>query len=88
MSITVFTKNRCVQCTGTKRTLDKAGVDYATVNVEEDPVVLAKIKALGFASAPVILVDEGTPEEVAWSGNRPDLIKKHITTPLAQVAVA
>ena len=33
MAVTVYTKPACVQCTATKKALDRAGVDYETVDI-------------------------------------------------------
>lgn len=70
MNITVYSKPLCVQCDATKRGLNKAGIRYEVVDVTEDPDALAKIKALGYAQAPVVVTDDDH-----WSGFRPDRIK-------------
>lgn len=69
-AVTVYSKPLCVQCDATKRALTKAGIDYDVVDVTEDADGLAKIKALGYVQAPVVITDEGH-----WSGFRPDRIK-------------
>lgn len=69
-TVTVYSKPLCVQCDATKRALIKAGIAYAVVDVTEDAEALAKIKALGYAQAPVVVTAEGH-----WSGFRPDRIK-------------
>lgn len=70
MSITVYTKPACVQCNATKRALDKAGLEYTTVDLTEDAAALAAVKALGYAQAPVVVANGKH-----WSGYRPDQIK-------------
>ena len=70
MNITVYSKPLCVQCDATKRALNKAGIRYEAVDVTENPDALAKIKALGYAQAPVVITDDDH-----WSGFRPDRIK-------------
>lgn len=47
---TVYTKPSCVQCDMTKRYLDKAGVEYDTVDITEDPSALDMILGMGFSS--------------------------------------
>lgn len=84
MKITLYSKPHCVQCTATKRALDKAGLAYETIDVSVDMDALAKILDLGFMQAPVVEVDEpvinsqgrgeNTELVTAWSGFRPDLI--------------
>lgn len=70
MSITVYSKPRCVQCDATYRALDKAGVEYTTVDVTRDAESLEYILGLGYQQAPVVVTDA-----VHWSGYRPDRIK-------------
>ncbi|GAB4097783.1 glutaredoxin-like protein NrdH [Brachybacterium horti] len=69
-TVTVYSKPLCVQCDATKRALTKAGIAYIVVDVTEDAVALAKIKALGYMQAPVVIANEDH-----WSGFRPDRIK-------------
>lgn len=81
MAITVYSKPNCVQCNATYRALDKAGLDYATVDVSEDAQALAQVKALGYAQAPVVVAGEDH-----WSGFRPDKIKALVATAQAVAA--
>lgn len=81
MSITVYSKPQCVQCTATKRALDKRGLTYAEVDLSQDPQAFQYVKSLGFVQAPVVVTDQD-----AWSGFRPDKVK---ALPLAtQVSVS
>ncbi|CAM3087886.1 glutaredoxin-like protein NrdH [Actinomyces slackii] len=70
MSITVFSKPNCVQCTATYRAMDKAGLPYETVDISVDAQALEQVKALGYAQAPVVMAGGEH-----WSGFRPDKIK-------------
>jgi len=70
MSITVYTKPACVQCNATYRALDKAGIEYAGVDITEDPEARDYVMALGYLQAPVIVAGDEH-----WSGFRPDRIK-------------
>ncbi|HJT93937.1 redoxin NrdH [Rhodococcus sp. NPDC056960] len=70
MSITVYTKPACVQCNATYRALDKAGIEYAVVDITEDPEARDYVMALGYLQAPVIVAGDEH-----WSGFRPDRIK-------------
>ena len=69
MTITVYSKPRCVQCDATYRALDKQGVAYETVDVSVDQDALAYIVGLGYSQAPVVIVGDSH-----WSGFRPDRI--------------
>lgn len=71
MSITVYTKPRCVQCDATKRALNKAGIAYALIDLTEDERALEQVKALGYAQAPVVVTSDDH-----WSGYRPDKLKE------------
>jgi glutaredoxin-like protein NrdH len=69
MAITVYTKSACVQCQATRRSLDKAGLAYATVDLDADAEALAQVVALGYRQAPVVMAGGDH-----WSGYRPDRI--------------
>lgn len=87
MSITLYTKPNCVQCTATKRALDKRGLEYTSVDVSVDGEALDLItKDWGFQQAPVVAIeglvldnqqrgDNGVYVS-RWSGFRPDLIEQ------------
>lgn len=70
MTIQVFSKPSCVQCTATYRALDKLGLDYEVVDLADDEQALTEILALGYQQAPVVI--DGDDH---WSGFRPDKIK-------------
>jgi glutaredoxin-like protein NrdH len=69
MSITVYSKPACVQCTATYRALDNAGIEYTVQDVSTDETALEQVKALGYLQAPVVVTDDDH-----WSGFRPDKI--------------
>jgi glutaredoxin-like protein NrdH len=69
MTITVYTKPACVQCTATYRALDKAGVEYTVVDITEDADARDYVMALGYLQAPVVVA--GADHR---SGFRPDRI--------------
>lgn len=70
MSITVYSKPACVQCTATYRALDSKGVEYSVVDVSQDPEALELVQSLGYLQAPVVVAGD-----THWSGYRPDHIK-------------
>ena len=67
MTVTVYTKDNCVQCEATKRHLDKLDVAYSTVNITNDISALDKLISLGYRSAPVVVT-----ENDSWAGYVPD----------------
>ena len=70
MAITVYTKPACVQCTATKKAMDRAGLEYELVDITMDSEARDYVMALGYLQAPVVVV-----EDEHWSGFRPDRIK-------------
>ncbi|HWT58644.1 MAG TPA: glutaredoxin-like protein NrdH [Rhizobium sp.] len=69
MSVTVYSKPACVQCTATYRALDRLGVDYDIVDLSEDAEALDRVRSLGYMQAPVVIAGERH-----WAGFRPDMI--------------
>lgn len=68
--ITLYTKPACVQCTATKRALDKAGLEYNMVDISLDDEARDYVMAMGHLQAPVVVAGEEN-----WSGFRPDRIR-------------
>ena len=73
MKITVYTTANCVQCTSTKRYLDRNNIEYETVDLNADPDAMAMVKELGYTAAPVVIAGNKH-----WSGFRLDQIKNLI----------
>ncbi|RFB89321.1 NrdH-redoxin [Rhizobium leguminosarum bv. trifolii] len=69
MSVTVYSKPACVQCTATYRALDRLGVDYDIVDISQDAEALDRVRNLGYMQAPVVIAGERH-----WAGFRPDMI--------------
>ncbi|ANM06052.1 glutaredoxin-like protein NrdH [Rhizobium phaseoli] len=69
MSVTVYSKPACVQCTATYRALDRLGVDYDIVDISQDAEALDRVRSLGYMQAPVVIAGERN-----WAGFRPDMI--------------
>ncbi|MEV8166198.1 glutaredoxin domain-containing protein [Rothia kristinae] len=78
MTITVYTKTDCQQCTATKRWLDNRGHTYQTINLEESPDDLAAIQELGHLQAPVVIVSKGGGPDVHWSGFNPTQLSAYL----------
>lgn len=70
MTVTVYTKPACVQCSATYKALDKQGVEYNVVDITEAPEARDYVLALGYMQAPVVVAGDDH-----WSGFRPDRIK-------------
>lgn len=70
MTVTVYTKPACVQCAATHRALDQHRVEYESVDLTKDAGALERMRELGYAQAPVVVVDA----KIHWSGYRPDRI--------------
>ncbi|SKK24571.1 glutaredoxin electron transport component of NRDEF (Glutaredoxin-like protein) NrdH [Mycobacteroides abscessus subsp. massiliense] len=70
LTVTVYTKPACVQCTATYKALDKAGIAYETVDITEDAAARDRLLSLGYKQAPVVVAGDDH-----WSGFRPDRIK-------------
>lgn len=58
MTITVYSKPSCVQCTATYRALDRAGLSYDVVDLSADEQALAQVLELGYQQAPVVFADD------------------------------
>jgi glutaredoxin-like protein NrdH len=71
-AVTVYTKPSCPQCDMTHKLLDRLGVEHDTVDVTTDPDAHAYVTGLGYASAPVVVVNDG---EAHWSGFRPEHLR-------------
>lgn len=69
MSITVYSKPACVQCTATTRALDAKGIAYHIVDLTEDDAAMEMVTSLGYRQAPVVVAGEAH-----WAGFRPDMI--------------
>jgi glutaredoxin-like protein NrdH len=70
MTITVYSKPSCVQCSATYRALDKLGFEYEVVDITEDADARDYVMSLGHLQAPVVMAGADH-----WSGFRPDKIK-------------
>lgn len=69
MSIIVYSKPACVQCTATTRALEARGLDYELVDLTEDESAMAHVTSLGYRQAPVVVAGDAH-----WAGFRPDMI--------------
>ncbi len=84
VSITVYSKPACVQCTATYKALDKhlgAGT-YSVVDLSEDEAARELVVGLGYLQAPVVLVRNIESGQIVeqFSGFRPDICKRMPST--------
>ncbi|KKX99532.1 glutaredoxin-like protein NrdH [Microbacterium sp. Ag1] len=73
----VYSKPSCVQCNATYRALDAKGIPYRVVDLSQDDAALEYVKDLGYAQAPVVVVDD----QDHWAGFNPieiDRIAAHM----------
>lgn len=73
MKVTVYSKPDCVQCDSTKKVLDRAGIEYETIDLTEDAEAMEFVRGLGYAAAPVVVTDLDH-----WSGFRNEKLKNLI----------
>ncbi|HEY0214060.1 MAG TPA: glutaredoxin-like protein NrdH [Paenirhodobacter sp.] len=69
MTITVYSKPACVQCTATTRALEARGLTFEVVDLTQDSEAMEKVVSLGYRQAPVVVAGEAH-----WAGFRPDMI--------------
>ena len=69
MSVTVYSKPACVQCTATTRALDARGIAYDIVDLTKDAAAMDKVTALGYRQAPVVIAGDKH-----WAGFNPSMI--------------
>ncbi len=69
MSITVYSKPACVQCTATTRALLAKGLSFEVVDLTLDDAAFELVQTLGYRQAPVVVAGEHH-----WAGFRPDMI--------------
>jgi Glutaredoxin-like protein NrdH len=69
MTITVYSKPACVQCTATTRALDAKGLNYQVIDLSEDADAMTKVSEMGYRQVPVVVAGDDH-----WAGFRPDMI--------------
>lgn len=72
IEVVVYEKPGCMQCKSTTRWLDKNNIPYRS---RYAPHWADQLKAQGFSSVPVVMVNKGGDQIKAWSGYRPDQLK-------------
>ncbi len=69
MTITVYSKPACVQCTATTRALEAKGLSFEVIDLTEDADAMEMVVSLGYRQAPVVVAGDAH-----WAGFRPDMI--------------
>lgn len=76
--VTVYTTDGCPGCFATKRALDKAGVEYEEVNLQEHPELVDQFKRqLGRDGQKVTAPFVTTKDGDLWAGYNPEKLKEH-----------
>ncbi len=71
VAVTVFTTGpSCQQCRTTKLHMKRRGIMFDEVRLDEKPELAEKVRALGFTTAPVVLVND----DDVWDGYRSEAI--------------
>ncbi|MFX4296113.1 MULTISPECIES: glutaredoxin-like protein NrdH [Roseobacteraceae] len=73
MTITVYSKPACVQCTATTRALEARGIAFSVIDLTEDAAAMEVVQGLGYRQAPVVVAGDDH-----WAGFRPDKISAMI----------
>ncbi len=76
-NVTVYTTGpSCIRCTMTKSALTKKGVEFIEVDIRENDAARQYVtEDLGYTSAPVVVVEDGTGQD-HWCEFRPDQIDR------------
>lgn len=70
MEVTVYSTPDCVQCMTTKRHMDRLGIKYTEVSLQDNPEKLQEFVDAGYKTAPIV-----TTDIKIWSGYRFDKIQ-------------
>ncbi|MCQ9163915.1 glutaredoxin family protein [Arthrobacter sp. STN4] len=72
MNVTVYSKPGCQQCKFTCLSLAHAGIPYSVVDMTTSAAALEYVQDLGYAQAPVVVVNEHDH----WAGFNPTEIER------------
>lgn len=70
MTVTVYTKPGCVQCTATERALAARKIPFELVDLSADLSAYEFVQSLGYRQAPVVVA-----EDRHWAGFQPNKIE-------------
>lgn len=83
-TVVLFTQPGCMPCRATARALDRRGVLFTTVDITRDEGAAEALRAAGWASTPVVRVEQDGRVVAEWSGLRVDAIDM-LATPGARL---
>lgn len=69
LHVTVYTKDNCQQCAATERALNRIGLDYREIKINEANISL--LQEAGFTQAPVVMVSKGSELQDFWAATAP-----------------
>lgn len=61
MTITVYSKPACVQCTATKAWLKARSIPFTEIDVTQDEAAYARAEATGIRQMPIVIADGCAP---------------------------
>ena len=69
--IKIYAKNNCMPCKMTKNLLDKFGIAYEEINIEDNEKARTYVsEVLGYKTAPVVVTENDN-----WAGFNPNNIR-------------
>ena len=70
--VVLYSKPNCMQCNFTKQFFEQNDIRFEVKDVVESEVALEEVRAMGFQSLPVVVIEGQEP----FFGFRPDLLEK------------
>lgn len=71
MTVTIYGRPVCVQCTATCHAFERRGINFRLVDISEDRQACSFVTQLGYRQVPVIVAGD-----LHWAGFRPDMINQ------------
>ncbi|RCL02699.1 MAG: glutaredoxin-like protein NrdH [Candidatus Tokpelaia sp. JSC188] len=71
MTVIIYSKPACVQCSATYRAFERLGINYRVIDISQDSQALSFVTQLGYRQVPVIVAGD-----LHWAGFRPDMITR------------
>ncbi|SHE64795.1 ribonucleoside-diphosphate reductase class Ib glutaredoxin subunit [Atopostipes suicloacalis DSM 15692] len=74
MSITVYSKSGCPECTFTKKYLESENITYEEKRVDLNDTYMEEVILLGYRTLPVVKINE----EETFTGYRPEKLENMV----------
>lgn len=71
MTVTIYSKPRCIQCKATYRAMEQKHISYNVIDISTNTAALSYVESLGYRQVPVVVADD-----MHWAGFRPDMIDR------------